>query len=74
MSGPSEPRPVGNVLWLALGSFVLAVLLVATGAPCCRSCCSSSRCSSPWSVAPATCGPGAPRHNAPRRDAPQSHA
>ncbi len=33
MSGPGEPRPVGNVLWLALGSFVLAVLLVATGAP-----------------------------------------
>ncbi|KRC35830.1 hypothetical protein ASE27_11570 [Oerskovia sp. Root918] len=33
MSGPSEPRPVGNVLWLALGSFVLAVLLVTTGAP-----------------------------------------
>ena len=33
MVGPSEPRPVGNVLWLALGSFVLAALLVTTGAP-----------------------------------------
>ncbi|MBD7951651.1 MULTISPECIES: hypothetical protein [Oerskovia] len=33
MSSPSGPRPVGNVLWLALGAFVLAAVLIATGAP-----------------------------------------
>ena len=33
MTSPSGPRPVGNVLWLALGAFVLAAVLIATGAP-----------------------------------------
>lgn len=74
MTSPSGPRPVGNVLWLALGAFVLAAVLIATGAPVLPFLLFVLAVTWGWSGSRATCVPGTTARPATRRPAGRSPA